>query len=398
MSVVLRPFEGYRPRPELAEQIASPPYDVMNSEEARKMAEGNRLSFLHVVKPEIDLDPGIDLYDDRVYAKGKENFDRLMKASFSQDEKPCFYLYQQRMGDHVQAGIVGCASIDDYMENRIKKHELTRADKEADRTRHMDTLNANAGPVFLTYKAEPAVDQLMEGIKKAKPVYDFVSPDGVGHTFWVVSDGKVIAAIEASFGKIPCAYVADGHHRTASGVNVGKQRREKIPGYRGDEEYNYFMAVFFPHDQLRILDYNRVVKDLNGMDPETFLVRAANSFEVRKEAGRVKPDSQKTFGMFLDGSWYRLTAKEGAYPSDDPVGSLDVAILQNNLLGPILGIKHPRKDKRIDFVWVGEQDHWRSEYTVIVNHLHEEDRLFLINALLTGGERIQVAQKDEASQ
>jgi uncharacterized protein (DUF1015 family) len=254
------------------------------------------------------------------------------------------------MGDHVQAGIVGCASIDDYLANRIKKHEHTRADKEADRTRHVDTLNANTGPVFLTYKAVPSIDAMVEKIKKSQPVYDFKSPDGVVHTFWVISGNAETAAIEEAFGKVQCLYVADGHHRTASGVNVGVQRRKTNPSHKGDEEYNYFMAVLFPHDQLKILDYNRVVQDLNGMKPDAFLAKVGEAFTVEKAAAPVKPDRSRTMGMYLDGSWYRLEAKEGTYPQDDPVASLDVAILQNNLLSPILGIEDPRKDKRVDFV------------------------------------------------
>jgi uncharacterized protein (DUF1015 family) len=255
MSVIIKPFKGFRPRPELALEIASPPYDVMNSQEARVMVKENPLSFLRVVKPEIDLEEGINLYDDKVYAKGKSNLDQWIKEHYLQDAAPCLYLYQQTWGDHVQAGFVGCASIDDYMEDRIKKHEHTRADKEADRTRHVDTLNANTGPVFLTYQADPAIDNIAEGIRKNKPVYDFTSPDGIQHIFWLVEDAETLAGIEAAFKKVACLYVADGHHRSASGVNVGKNRRDKNPSHNGTEEYNFFMAVLFPHDQLKILDY-----------------------------------------------------------------------------------------------------------------------------------------------
>ncbi|MHC4942384.1 MAG: DUF1015 domain-containing protein [Planctomycetota bacterium] len=350
MSVIVKPFKGFRPRPEQALQIASPPYDVLNSAEAREMAKGNPLSFLHVVKPEIDLDPEIDLYDDKVYATGAANLRRMLEENYTRDEKPCFYLYQQKMGDHVQAGIVARASVEDYLEDRIKKHELTRADKEADRTRHVNELNANTGPVFLTYKRISRIDEIADEIKKTEPIYDFESPDGVGHTFWKADDPAMLTAIEQAFSQVPCLYVADGHHRSASGANVGKQRREANADHKGDEAYNYFMAVLFPHNQLKILDYNRVVKDLNNMSKAQFLETINERFEVTKESGQVRPTAAKTFGMHIEGEWYKLTAKEGTYPKDDPVGSLDVAILQNNLLAPALGIKDPRTDKRIDFV------------------------------------------------
>ena len=350
MAVVVKPFRGFRPRPEAAAEIASPPYDVINSKEARELVQDTPLSFLHVVKPEIDLPEGTDLYDDRVYATGRENLDKLLGEHFIQDETPRFYVYQQRMGDHVQAGIVASASIDDYIENRIKKHEHTRAVKEADRTRHVDTLDANTGPVFLTYKAVAEIDALVTKIRAGAPTYDFTSPDGVGHTFWVVEDAGLIASIEKAFEQVPCTYVADGHHRSASGVNVGKQRRDANPDHTGHEEYNFFMAVLFPHDQLRILDYNRVVMDLKGLSIDDFLARVGEVFDVEEADGQVRPDRARVFGMYLDGRWFRLTAKAGTYPENDPVSSLDVAILQNNLLSPVLGIGDPRKDDRIDFV------------------------------------------------
>ncbi|MFH1998399.1 MAG: DUF1015 family protein, partial [Planctomycetota bacterium] len=237
------------------------------------------------------------------------------------------------------------------LEDRIKKHELTRADKEADRTRHVKTLNANTGPVFLTYKAVGSINDLVDEIKKTKPVYDFVSPDGVGHTFWTIVDKEKMAFIEKAFSQVSCLYVADGHHRSASGVNVGKQRRESNPSHKGNEEYNFFMAVLFPHDQLQILDYNRVVKDLNGLSKDEFLAKVSEFFEVvPKQQNQVKPNKAKNFGMFLDGKWFSLTAREGTYPHNDPVKSLDVAILQNNLLSKVLGVGDPRTDKRIDFV------------------------------------------------
>jgi uncharacterized protein (DUF1015 family) len=302
-----------------------------------------------VVKPEIDLDPNVNLYDDRVYAKGVENLKHLIEEHMIKDGEPCFYVYQQKMGDHVQAGVVGCVSAWDYHEDRVKKHELTRAEKEADRTRHVRDLNANTGPVFLTYKKQKGIDALVDDIRLSKATYNFVSPDGIGHTFWVVKTPERIAALKKAFCELDCLYVADGHHRSASAANIAVERKEQNPDHTGDEEYNYFMVVMFPHDQLRIMDYNRVVKDLAGMSPDEFLERAGDKFEV-VEASKGKPESPRSFGMFLDGRWFRLTAKEGTFDANDPVKSLDVSILQENLLAPVLGIGDPRKDERIDFV------------------------------------------------
>jgi len=349
MVLDVRPFRGIRPKPELADRIASPPYDVVNSQEAREMAAGNPLSFLHVVKPEIDLDPAIDLYDDRVYAAGARNLQNLVSGHMTRDESPCFYVYQQKMGSHVQAGVVGCVSAWDYHADKVKKHELTRADKEADRTRHVRELNANTGPVFLTYRARDAINALVETIRKGTPVYDFVSSDGIGHTFWVVDDAALIADLEREFRALDCLYVADGHHRSASAANIAVERREADPNHTGGEEYNYFMTVMFPHDQLRIMGYNRVVKDLGGLSVDEFLAKVGESFDVAP-AVEGKPDAPRGFGMYLDGSWYRLTAREGTFDAKHPVKSLDVAILQDNLLAPVLGIHDPRKDSRIDFV------------------------------------------------
>jgi len=344
-----RPFRGLRPRPELAEQIASPPYDVINSEEAREIAAGNPLSFLHVVKPEIDLDPAIDLYDDRVYAKAAENFNRLInEGSLVQDAENAYYVYAQEMGSHRQVGIVGCASADDYFNDVIRKHEFTRPDKEKDRTRHVDTLDANAGPVFLTYKADTEVDRLVAEVTATEPLNDFTA-DGVHHILWPVSDPDWVAKIETAFAAIPVLYVADGHHRSASAASVRNWRQEKNPGHTGDEDYNFFLAVVFPHDQMQIMAYNRVVEDLNGMSPEAFLTRAGDSFEVSEAASPV-PASPRQFCVYLEGTWYLLTAKEGSFPADDPVLRLDCSILQNNLLAPQLGIGDPRTDKRINFV------------------------------------------------
>ena len=349
MALDVRPFRGIRPRPELALKIASPPYDVVNSAEAREMAADNPLSFLHVVKPEIDLDEGVNLYDDTVYATGAANLKKLIDESMIQDDDPCFYVYQQTMGSHVQAGVVGTVSAWDYHADRVKKHELTRADKEADRTRHVRELNANTGPVFLTYKAHDAINTLVDQVRGTEPTYDFVSPDGIGHTLWVVTDAALTSSLRARFCALDCLYVADGHHRSASGSNIAVERKEQNPNHTGREEYNTFMAVFFPHDQLHIMDYNRVVKDLCGMTREEFLEKLEPSFEIAA-VDEKSPSAPKTFGMYLDGQWYRLTAREGSFDRDHPVQSLDVAILQNNLLSAVLGIDDPRKDSRIDFV------------------------------------------------
>lgn len=350
----IRPFCGFRPKPELVAKVASPPYDVINSKEARAMAEGNPYSFLHVVKPEIDLDPSTNLYSDEVYAKGAENLQRLIKDGvLVRDDAPCFYLYEQRMNisgsEHVQVGIVAGASVDEYQTDLIKKHELTRAEKEKDRTRHVETLRANTGPVFLTYSAEKEINAIVEEQCRRAPVYDFTADDGIRHRFWVVDAQDTIDALGAAFEKLPHTYVADGHHRSASGSAVREIFKKQNPNHTGDEEYNYFLAVLFPHDQMYIMDYNRVVKDLAGMSKESFLERVSEKFDL-EPAKEPRPTQATHFGMYLDGGWYRLRAKPGTFDADDPVASLDVAILQNNLLGPILGIEDPRRDERIDFV------------------------------------------------
>ena len=344
-----RPFKGLRPRPELAEQIASPPYDVINSEEAREMAAGNPFSFLHVVKPEIDLDPSIELYDDRVYAKAAENFNRLIdEGSLVQDGEVSYYVYAQEMGGHRQVGIVGCASADDYFNDVIRKHEFTRPDKEKDRTRHVDTLDANAGPVFLTYRASEEVDRLVAEITATDPTNDF-SADGVHHILWPVSNPEWVARVEQAFTGVPVLYVADGHHRSASAASVRNWRQEKNSGHTGDEEYNFFLAVVFPHNQMQIMAYNRVVEDLAGMSPAQFLEKAGERFEVTETSSPI-PASPQQFCLYLEGSWHLLTARVGSFDAKDPVLRLDCSILQKNLLEPLLGIGDPRTDKRINFV------------------------------------------------
>lgn len=346
----IRPFRGYRPRPDLAALIASPPYDVVSSEEAREMARGNPYSFLHVGKPEIDLDPSISLYDDRVYAKGRENLNAMIREGILvRDPVPCLYVYQQRMGGHVQAGVVGACSVREYEAGLIKRHEHTRKDKEDDRTRHVTETNANAEPVFLTYRAQPAIDAVLARIRSRPPACDIVTEDGFGHTVWVVDDTGEIEELRTLFAQVPALYIADGHHRTAAAIRHGQTARARNPAPRGDEPYEFFMAVVFPHDRLRILDYNRVVRDLNGLSTETFLERVSERFDVT-EAISPKPDCPRTYRMYLDGRWYALQVKSHLVPERDPVRSLDVSTLQDHLLDPILGIRDPRTDKRIDFV------------------------------------------------
>ncbi len=346
----VRPFKGLRAPQEIAPKLAALPYDVMNSEEARKMAEGNDFSFLHVTKPEIDLAPGIDLYDPSVYAKAKENFALFQKKGYlKHDSAPCFYIYRQVMDGRSQTGLMCCCAAEEYWNDSIKKHELTRKDKEEDRLRHVDTINANAGPVFLTYPARSEIDSMVDEAVKKPSEYDFTSDDGIRHVLWVVQDQSWGERIQGLFKKVPVLYVADGHHRSAAAARIAKVRKDQNPKHTGKEEYNFFLAVLFPHNHLYIMDYNRAVKDLNGNSEEAFLKKVGERFSVEKTSEK-KPAKQKTFGMFLKGQWYKLTAKEGSFDSRDPVESLDVSILQKNLLEPILGVKDPRTDKRIDFV------------------------------------------------
>ncbi len=346
----VRPFRALRPRPELASRVAAPPYDVITSDEARAMAEGNEISFLHINKPEIDLPRDVDLYDDRVYATGARNLRRFIADGvFVREPNPSFYVYQQRMGEHAQAGIVCAASCQEYADGLIRRHEFTRRDKEDDRTRHTHELNANAGPVFLTYRKRSEVDAIVDAIRKGlTPIYDFVAPDEIAHTVWVVPVEQT-GDVQRALASVPSLYVADGHHRAASAARVGIERKAANPRHRGDEPYNYFLAVLFPHDQLRIMDYNRVVKDLNGLRPEQFLAEVGERFTVTS-AKQGRPEHVHRFGMFLGGQWYGLGARAGTFPASDPVRSLDAAILQENLLAPVLGVADPRTDKRIDFV------------------------------------------------
>ena len=349
--VTVRPFRAVRPRDEIAHKVASFPYDVLNSKEARELAKDNEHSFLHVVKPEIDLPEDIDLYDEAVYQKAKENFYGMIdKGVLVQDETPHLYVYRQIMNGHEQYGIVGCASADEYNADIIKKHEFTRKKKEDDRTKHVITLNANAGPVFLTYRDNAKIDEMVAKAAAEKPEVDFTSEDGIQHTVWVIKDEDITGNINETFKKdVDLLYVADGHHRSASAARAKSEKIKNDPNPNDEKEYNYFLAVFFPAKQLKILDYNRVLFTMNGLTKDEFLAKVAEKFEF---TGRVedRPKSAKEFGMYIDGEWQIIKAKEGTFPGDDPVESLDVAILQNNLLAPILGIGDPRSDENIDFV------------------------------------------------
>ena len=345
----VKPFKGYRPAAN-AEKIACPPYDVINSQEARQMAAGNALSFLHVEKPEIDLPESVDLYDAQVYAKGKENLGKFIADGIlKQDETPCFYIYAQTMNGRTQYGLVAAVSAEEYDKAIIRRHELTRKDKEEDRTRHVDTLSATTGPVFLTYPDKPEMDKIVAQICAGKPVYDFTSADGISHRVWVVSDENTVKDIIRIFAELPVLYIADGHHRSASAANVARKRKAANPHHNGQESYNFFQAVIFPSSQLYIMDYNRLVKDLNGLTQAQFMEKVAEKFDIL-ESGKAKPTARHQFGMYLGGKWYTLTAKAGTFDDKDPVGALDVSILQQNLLAPVLGIGDPRTDKRISFV------------------------------------------------
>ena len=349
---VFRPFRGIRPVPEQAAEVASRPYDVLDSEEARAEAEGHPLSFLHVVKPEIDLPTDADPYAEEVYAKGRENFQSMLDSgSLLREESPAFYLYRLTMDGRSQVGVVGCCHVDEYYDGSIKKHELTRPVKEDDRVRHVQTLNANAEPVFFSYRGRAEIDAFVNERLEAEPTYDFVAADGIRHEVWVVSDPGEVRRMEQLFAEVPALYVADGHHRTAAAARVGKERRDANPGHDGSEEYNLFLAVLFPDDQLKIFDYNRVVTDLNGLTEEEFLERLGDSFEVEASPdGACRPSGLREFGLYLKGRWFRLRAKEEARPDDDPVAALDVTALSERVLTPILGITDLRRDKRIDFV------------------------------------------------
>jgi len=348
---LIRPFTGLRPAPGRAADVLAPPYDVLNTEEARTRAAGRPWSFLHISKPEIDLPPDTDPHSSAVYAKGKENFTQQITAGLLvRDPQPCYYLYRLVMGTHTQTGIVAAASVPDYDSNRIRKHEFTRPDKEDDRVHQIDALNAQTGPVFLTYKQNARIDALVARVAADAPEVDVTADDGVRHTLWVLREPAGIETITQTFDAMDNLYIADGHHRSAAASRVAATRKAANPQHTGNEAYNYFLAVIFPDNQMQILDYNRVVKDLNGHSVEELVTEIAEAFTVEVETAPVKPARAREFGMYLDGRWYRLHIDPEFIPDADPVKRLDVGLLQDNLLGPILGIGDPRRDKRIDFV------------------------------------------------
>ncbi len=350
---VVKPFKALRPAKDLVDKVASLPYDVMNREEAAKMAEGNPYSFLHIVRSEMDVASDVSQYDKSVYEKARENLIKFEEEkTLIQDDKAMYYIYRQTMDGRSQTGLVATCSVDDYMNDVIKKHEFTRPAKEEDRVNNFDHCDANTAPIFLTYKSNDRVNEIVKQFSSKTPEYDFTSEDGVGHTVWLIDDVSVNSEIESLFDKIGNLYIADGHHRSASAARVGKKRREEFPNYDGTEEFNFFMAVIFPDEELYVMDYNRVVKDLNGNTPEEFLSKVSEKFDVKEYGGsdEYRPKKKNEFGLYLEKKWYILEAKAGTFDSKHPVNSLDAAILQDNLLNPILGIEDPRTDERIDFV------------------------------------------------
>jgi uncharacterized protein (DUF1015 family) len=349
---VVRPFKGLRPPVQWVEQVASRPYDVLNSEEARAEAAGNEKSLYHIIKPEIDFPVGTDEHEPAVYHKAFENFQAFQeKGWLVQDAQPCYYIYAQTMNGRTQYGLVVCASVEDYLQGRIKKHELTRRDKEEDRMKHVRVNNANIEPVFFAYPANAQLDALVATYTCNKPLYDFVAPDGFGHHFWMINDANDIDRITSIFAEMPSMYIADGHHRSAAAALVGAEKAQQNPNHKGDEAYNFFMAVCFPDNQLTIIDYNRVVKDLNGLTAEAFLAALETSFVVEEKGIEAhRPNQLHNFGLYLEGRWYSLTAKPETYDDNDPIAVLDVTISSKYILDDLLGIKDLRSDKRIDFV------------------------------------------------
>ncbi len=352
MSIV-RPFRAVRPAAKYAGQVISLPYDVMNREEAKEMAKGNPYSFLHICRAEIDMPDDLDAYDKSVYEKAKSNIAKNLESGvFIREDRPKLYIYKQVMDGRVQTGIVGCVSVDEYQNNIIKKHEKTRVEKEIDRINHFDICNANTEPVFLTYRDDKRIRTLVEGYMNGNaPEYDTKTSDGISHTLWVIEDDALVKNLTSLFAEVPALYIADGHHRSASACKVGMKRREEHPDFTGEEEFNYFMAVIFPDNDLKIFDYNRVLKDLNGLSKEEFIKATEKAGFTVTDMGTetYRPEAKHTFSMYLDGHWYKLVASSSIIP-DDAIGSLDVSILQENLLAPVLGIEDPRTDKRIDFV------------------------------------------------
>ena len=349
---IVKPFRGVRPPKEYVAQVASKPYDVLNSEEARTEAAGNEKSLYHIIKPEIDFEPGTDEHDPKVYEKAVENFRKFQENGWLvQDSKPCYYIYAQTMDGRTQYGFVVAASVDDYMNGRIKKHELTRRDKEEDRMKHVRNNRANVEPVFFTFPDNDSLEQILKQETAKEPTYDFVADDGFGHTFWVIDSDETIAKISSLFADIPNMYIADGHHRSAAAALVGAEMAKNNPNHTGSEEYNYFLAVCFPASHLKVMDYNRVVKDLNGLTTDEFLRRLEDNFVVELKGSEIfKPGRLHEFSLYIDGKWYSLTAKPRTYNDADPIGVLDVTISSDLILRDILGITDLRSDKRIDFV------------------------------------------------
>jgi len=350
---IIQPFKAVRPARKYVEDIAALPYDVYSSDEARIVVKDKPLSFLRIDRAETFFDKSVDSHSEQIYEKARDVlYEMLEKEQFVQEETPMLYLYELIMNGRKQIGLVSCTSVDEYQNDLIKKHEKTRADKEADRIKHVDYCDANTGPIFLTYKAAPRINQLVTNwVSQSEPLYDYKAEDGIGHRVWAVDDHKTIQEFQEAFKQVEALYIADGHHRAASAVKVATMRRTEFPGYTGEEAFNFFLSVSFPDEQLYIMDYNRVVRDLNNLSKEAYLKAMSEKFQIIEESEKpLQPSEKNTFGMFLDKKWYLLKAKEGTFETKDPVLSLDVSILQNNLLAPILGIGDPRIDERIDFV------------------------------------------------
>lgn len=348
---VIRPFQCVRPRKDVADRVAALPYDVYNRQEAKKEVEREPLSFLKIDRAETNFDDSVDTYAPEVYQKAKEILnEEIARGIYEKDDSEAYYIYELTMNGRAQTGLVACASVDDYVNNVIKKHENTREDKEIDRITHVDTCSAQTGPILLAYRAQDAINKRVEANKEKEPVYDFTAVDGVKHRVWKMSDPEDVEAIRKAFENLNQIYIADGHHRAASAVKVGLKRRKENPAHTGKEEYNFFLSVLFPHDQLMIMDYNRSVTDLNGLTVPEFLEKIKENFEVEKVSGQVRPQEKGTFGMYLEDGWYVLKAKENLYEGKDAVGRLDVAVLQDYLLNPVLGIQDPRTDERIEFI------------------------------------------------
>ena len=348
---IIRAFKAFRPTEDLASKIAALPYDVMNSEEAREMVKDNEYSFLHVDRAEVNLPNDTNIYDKVVYEKARYVLDKMIQDGlYVQENKPCMYIYRQTMNGKSQTGLVICAAIDDYINDKIKKHEHTRKDKEVDRINHVDYCDANTGPIFLTYRNQAEISKIMDKWIQNEPLYDFISEDENGHTVWIINNDTDIERLTTLFKSVDSLYIADGHHRAKSAVEVGLKRRKENPGYTGEEEFNYFLAIVYPDNQLEVLDYNRTVKDLNGLNEDEFLSAIEKNFKIKVSKEAVKPKRRHTFGMYMNNTWYELEAKEGTFNEEDPMERLDVSILQNNLLSPILGIDDPTKSDRIEFI------------------------------------------------